>query len=188
MNVFHRWYCRSAGWKDAVENEVVPWALEGIDLGGNVLEIGSGPGRTTDVLRRRFENLTCLEIDPNLAESLRKRLAGTNVTVRQGDGIRMPFVDGSFSGIVAFTMMHHIPTAALQDQMLKEVRRVLMPGGVFAGTDSLWSRRMVLYHIGDTMTLVDQAGLPSRLLAAGFEDARTDPGNGRFRFRAFRPR
>jgi hypothetical protein len=50
MNIFHRWYCRSAQWKTTVENEVVPWALEGMDLGNNVLEIGSGPGLTTDVL------------------------------------------------------------------------------------------------------------------------------------------
>jgi SAM-dependent methyltransferase len=187
MNVFHRWYCRSAQWKNTVENEVVPWALEGLDLGNNVLEIGSGPGLTTDVLRRRFEKLTCLEINPKHAESLRKHLAGSNVTVRQGDGTRMPFENGSFSGVVSFTMMHHIPSVELQDQMLKEVQRVLIPGGVFAGTDSLWSRRMVLYHIGDTMTLVDQAGFPSRLAAAGFENADVEPGTGRFRFRAFRP-
>jgi hypothetical protein len=40
MNIFYQWYCRSAQWKTAVENEVVPWALEGLDLGNNVVKRG----------------------------------------------------------------------------------------------------------------------------------------------------
>jgi ubiquinone/menaquinone biosynthesis C-methylase UbiE len=36
-------------------------------------------------------------------------------------------------------MLHHIPTAAQQDQAFAEVARVLRPGGTFAGTDSIGS-------------------------------------------------
>jgi SAM-dependent methyltransferase len=188
MNMLHRWYCRSKGWQAAVENDIVPWALAGLDLGNNVLEVGSGPGLTTDVLRRCYERLTCLEIDAKLAGALRERLDGTTVTVLHGDGADMPFEDGRFSGAVSFTMLHHMSSAALQDRLFLEVFRVLRPGGVYAGTDSLWSRRMVWFHVADTMRLVDPAGLPARLRAAGFEDMRIELGDGRFKFSARRPR
>ena len=187
MNLLHRWYCRSERWRTIVENEIVPWALEGLELGGNVLEIGPGPGLTTDVLRKRLDRLTCLEIDAKLAELLDKRLRGSNVTVRHGDGAEMPFEDGMFSGAVSFTMLHHMASASLQDRMFCEVFRVLAPGGTYAGTDSLWSRGMVWFHLADTMRLVDPAGLPERLQAAGFEEVRVEPGNTRFKFSARRP-
>jgi len=188
MNILHRWYCRSKQWRRIVENDIVPWALDGLDLGQDVLEVGPGPGLTTDLLRRRYGKLTCLEIDSKLAESLRRRLGGSHVTVRLGDGAEMPFEDGSFTGAVSFTMLHHMASASLQDRLFREVFRVLAPGGVYAGTDSLWSRRMVWFHMGDTMRLVDPAGLPARLLAAGFEGVHVELGDGRFKFSARRPR
>src|SRR5947207_2014670 len=42
-----------------------------------ILEDGPGPGLATDSLRRRFANLTCIEIDPLLAGSLSERMEGT---------------------------------------------------------------------------------------------------------------
>jgi len=48
MNRLHRWYCKSGHWKRTVENQILPWALDGIDLGESVLEVGPGPGVTTD--------------------------------------------------------------------------------------------------------------------------------------------
>lgn len=187
MNILHRRYCRSKRWREIVENEIVPWALEGLELGDNVLEIGPGPGMTTDVLRRRLNNLTCLEIDSKLAASLDVRMRGTNVAVRQGDGAEMPFEDRAFSGAVSFTMLHHMASASLQDRLFREVYRVLAPGGMFAGTDSLWSRRMVWFHFADTMRLVDPAGLPARLQTAGFSEVRIELGNSRFKFSGRRP-
>lgn len=166
----------------------MPWALDGLDLGSDVLEIGPGPGLTTDVLRRRYAKITCLEIDAKLAAALEKRLGRSNVIVKHGDGAEMPFEGGSFTGAVSFTMLHHMASASLQDRLFCEVFRVLSPGGVYAGTDSLWSKRMVWFHVGDTMRLVDPEGLPARLRAAGFEDPQVDLGTTRFRFRARRPR
>ena len=51
MNWFHRQVCRSGRWRRRVEGELLPWALQGVELGDDVLEIGPGPGVTTDVLR-----------------------------------------------------------------------------------------------------------------------------------------
>jgi SAM-dependent methyltransferase len=98
----------------------------------------------------------------------------------------MKFDDESFSGAVSFTMLHHVPSPALQDGLLREVHRVLRPGGMFAGTDSRWSRTFELLHFRDTMVIVDPDTFASRLEAAGFEDVKVDAAERAFRFRARR--
>jgi ubiquinone/menaquinone biosynthesis C-methylase UbiE len=182
VNWIHRRLCRSQSWRQSLENEILPWVLSDVMLGMNVLEVGPGPGLTTDLLRQRTERLTAVEIDPELASKLERRMAGTNVSVTRGDATAMPFKEGSFSGAVAFTMLHHVPSAASQDRLLREVWRVLQPGGVFAGTDSLMSLRMRVIHIGDTLVPVDPERFAARLEAAGFTSARITKNNRRFRF------
>ena len=186
MNWYPRRVCRSGLWRRRLETDLLPWALRAVDLGDDVLEIGPGPGLTTDLLRARAPRLTALEADAAAAAALQKRLDGSGVRVVHGDGAAMPFGDGSFSGVVAFTMLHHVPTAALQDRLLAEARRVLRPGGVFAGFDGVGSLAFRLIHLGDTYTPVDPATLGRRLEAAGFGDVAVERGPGRFRFRATR--
>jgi ubiquinone/menaquinone biosynthesis C-methylase UbiE len=136
MNRIHQWLCRSDDWRRTVA-ERLPWAIGDTDLGPNVLEIGPGPGLTTDLLRTSVPRLTALEIDPTLAGSLSARLKGTNVRIIEGDATKMPFGDSEFSGAVSFTMLHHVPSRELQNKVLAEVFRVLKPGGFFVGSDSL---------------------------------------------------
>ena len=185
MNWFHRQVCRSGRWRRRVE-KLLPWALQGVELGEDVLEIGPGPGVTTDLLRGRTRRLTALEVDAAAAASLQTRLAGTGVRVVHGDGAAMPFATGSFSSVVAFTMLHHVPSAALQDRLLAEARRVLRPGGVFVGFDGVGSFLFRLIHLGDTYTPVNPDTFGPRLEAAGFEEVAVERGWARFRFRAAR--
>jgi SAM-dependent methyltransferase len=186
MNRFHRWFCRSAYWKKALEERILPWALKGVDLGDEVLEIGPGPGMTTEVLRRRFAKLTSIEIDHLLAESLRRRMQGTNVQVVEHDATAMPFDNGAFSGVVSFTMLHHVPSPELQDRLLAEVFRVLKPGAMFVGTDSTWSRKFQLAHLFDTMVVIDPESFGKRLEAVGFTEVSVKAVKGMFSFRARR--
>ena len=51
MNRCHRFLCRSGIWKRTLERDIFPWVLERAQLGDEVLEIGPGPGLTTDLLR-----------------------------------------------------------------------------------------------------------------------------------------
>jgi SAM-dependent methyltransferase len=187
MNFMHRRLCRSARWRQTVEAYILPWTLEGVELGSNVLEVGPGPGVTTDLLSRRVSRLTCVEIDRRMADSLSRRLAGGNVTVLCQDATAVPLPDASFDGAVCFTMLHHVSSAAMQDRLLAEVARLLRPGGVFAGTDSLYSFPFRLLHLFDTMVPVDPAGLPKRLEGAGFTEAQVETNPYAFRFRARRP-
>jgi SAM-dependent methyltransferase len=161
MNRFHRWYCRTDTWRRTVRERLMPWVLADVALGDAVLEIGPGPGLTTDVLRTRVGHLTSIEIDPALARALRARLPDTNVTVVEGDATALPFDDATFSGGVACTMLHHVPSTALQDRLLAEVHRVLRPGACFIGSDSTPSVLFRLAHVFDTMVLVDPTPSPA---------------------------
>ncbi len=187
MNLLHRWACRSAGWGRVVEQHIIPWTLEGVELGDDALEIGPGPGLTTDVLRTKLRKLTCIEIDPGMAASLQKRMADTNVKVVEGDATQMPFPDASFTGAVCLTMLHHVPSPELQDRLLVETLRVLKPGAWLAGTDSRTSLRWRLYHVFDTCLPVNPETLGARLEKTGFVNATVESNPWAFRFRARKP-
>ena len=110
-------------------------------------------------------------------------MAGRNVTVLCENATALALPDETFDGAVSFTMLHHVPSAAL-----REVARVLRPGGIFAGTDSISSPLFRLMHVFDTMVVVDPNSLPKRLEAAGFADVHVDVNQHAFRFRARRVR
>jgi SAM-dependent methyltransferase len=184
VNRLHHWLCRSGLWRRAINERFMPWVLQGIDLGEDLLEIGPGPGMTTDLLRVSVERLTAIEIDRKLALSLAARLTGTNVTVVAGDAAKLPFANSSFSTAVSFAMLHHVPSHDLQNTLLQEVRRVLKPGGVFAGMDSGPGLGMRLLHLGDICVPVDPTSFASRLEAAGFRNITVETDRFAFRFHA----
>jgi SAM-dependent methyltransferase len=160
-------------WRQTLEERVFPFAFGPLGpdaLGGDVLEVGPGPGMTTDLLRARVSHLTSIELDPDLASALRTRLAGSNVEVIDGDGTAMPFDDRRFSGVVMFTMLHHVPTVELQDAMFGEVARVLQPGGLFVASDGVARDELAALHHDDIYNPVDPASLEARLTTAGFRE------------------
>jgi len=186
VNRLHHWLCDSARWRETIEQRV-PWALAGVELGQNVLELGPGPGLATDLLRPTLRRLTAIEVDPKLAQSLSSRLRDSNVAVVTGDATAMPLSDAQFSGVVSFTMLHHVPSSELQDRLFREVWRVLEPGGVFVASDSVQSFLMRLIHMGDTLVPVDPDTVSARLEAAGFEVLKVEKNSRAFRFHARRP-
>ncbi len=187
MNRVHGVICSSRWWGRTVERELLPWGLSKLELGDDVLEIGPGFGATTKVLAERPGALTVLELDSGYCERLRRELPG-QVTVVQGDATAMPFDEGRFSAVVCFTMLHHLPSAAAQDRLLGEAARVLRPGGLFAGTDSIGTSLFFrLLHVGDTLVPIAPDGLPSRLRAAGLVEQDIRSSERSFRFRARKP-
>src|SRR5258708_29979314 len=186
MNWFHRQVCGSERWRRRLERELLPWALQGVQLGDDVLEIGPGPAATPDLLRGRTQRLTALEVEATAVAALQRRLSGLGVHVIHGDGAAMPFADCSFSGVVSLTMLHHVPTAALQDRLLAEARRVLRPGGVFAGFDGVRSFLFRLIHVGDAYNPIEPGTFGRRLEVAGFAEVAVEREGARFRFRAVR--
>jgi ubiquinone/menaquinone biosynthesis C-methylase UbiE len=172
MNKAHE-ACGSDEWRQAIREVILPWALGETDLGDNVLEVGPGYGATTDVLSRSVPLLTSVEIDDDLAAMLAERFADVpSVQIVHGDATSLPYADGSFSGAACFTMLHHVPTVELQDQLFAEVARVLQPGAALVASDSLASDELKAHHEDDTYNPVDPATLPERLATAGFGDVR----------------
>ena len=185
MNELHLQLCGGDEWAEAVERYIIPWTLDGLDLGDDVLEIGPGPGRTTDVLLRMAPQLTAAEVDPDLAARLTERLADTPVEVVHADGTDLPFADGGASAPPCRSpMLHHVPSAGLQDLLLAEAARVLRPGGFLAGVDSLDSDEFRALHEGDVCAPVPPEGLRDRLLGAGFAEAEVEVNEYAVRFRA----
>lgn len=184
MNTLHRWYCRSGHWRRTVRERLLPWVLRDVDLGADVLEIGPGPGVTSDVLAERVPRLTCLEIDPRLAAALRARTRGARIEVVEGDAARLPFEANRFSAAISCTMLHHVPSRELQDRVFAELARVLVPGGWLLGSDSLTGTVFRWLHRGDTLVPVDPEALPARLTRAGFERIEVTRAARSFRFRA----
>ena len=184
MNRVHNLLCSSSWWERRVRDKLVPWGLDGVQLGDDVLEVGPGFGATTHLLADTTPRLTVVELEPRYCERLRHEL-GEQVEVVQGDATALPFEDGRFSTVLCFTMLHHIPDAVLQDRAFAQISRVLRPGGTFAGTDSVGTGALFkLIHVGDTLLPLDPDALPARLSSAGLSDVDVQRRDGSFRFRA----
>lgn len=164
--------------------QYLPYMVQDGDVNNEMLEIGPGPGVITEWLSPKVRRLTSIEIDHRLAQSLRQRMEGSNVTVIEGDATAMEFADASFDVAVCFTMLHHVPSAELQDKLLTEACRVLRPGGSLIGSDSTPSLRWNLYHLFDTRVPADPDTFGERLQRAGFAEADVQRFPGGFSFRA----
>ena len=168
MNENHAKLMPSPEWAAHIQDEVLPQATAGVELGADLLELGPGPGAATDWLRLRVRRLIAVEHEEEAVAALAGKYAGTNVEVVRGDAAALGYPDASFDTVVTCTMLHHVPTRALQDRVLAEAFRVLRPGGAFLGSDSLPSDGLHHFHEGDTYNPVEPAAFLTRLQTVGF--------------------
>ena len=168
VNSNHAKLMPSPEWAAHIQDEVLPQATAGVELGADLLELGPGPGAATDWLRHRVSRLVAVEQEDEAAARLAARYAGTNVEVVSGDAAALGYPDASFDTVATCTMLHHVPTRALQDKVLAEAFRVLRPGGTFLGSDSLPSDGLHHFHEGDTYNPVEPAAFLTRLQTVGF--------------------
>jgi SAM-dependent methyltransferase len=169
MNSNHAKLCPSPEWAEHLRQTVLSSLAGQVDLGVHMLEIGPGPGAATDWLRHKVDRLTVLEIDPDAAAKLSATYAGSNVEVVIGDATESGYPGGTFDSIGSFTMLHHVPTAALQNKILAEAFRMLKPGGVFVASDSLASNDLHHFHVDDTYNPIEPSSALSRLQMVGFD-------------------
>ncbi len=91
-----------------------------------VLDFGCGTGLLSAALTRLSMDVAGVDVS---MESLRNPVSGAGRSVLF-DGHRLPFKTGSFPFAVASCVFHHIPAQA-RPQVLREMNRVLVPGGTF---------------------------------------------------------
>ncbi len=187
MNSNHDRVCPTPEWAEYLQTEVLPQVTDGVDLGETMLEIGPGPGASTEWLRHRVAQLTALELEEEAAAKLSDRFADAgNVEVRIGDATAIPWPDGSFDSVACFTMLHHVPTVPLQNRVLAEALRVLRPGGMLVGSDSVHSVELHHFHEDDVYNPIDPGTLFTRLQTVGFDHILVAVEYG-MRFRARKP-
>lgn len=102
MNLCHRLCCSSNRWAREVEERGLPWALAGVELGDNTLEIGPGYGAFLRVLMNKTAKLTAVEIDAAMAHRLQEQF-GAGANIINGDGTDTGLPADEFSSVVSFT-------------------------------------------------------------------------------------
>lgn len=104
----------------------------GLRAGTRVLEIGCGTGNLLLLAHRLVPGVVTTGIDPDraaLARAGRKaRRRGVDVRLDLGYADALPYPDASLDVVLSSLMLHHLPEAQ-KAPALREVRRVLRPGG-----------------------------------------------------------
>ncbi|HAS13484.1 MAG TPA: SAM-dependent methyltransferase [Acidimicrobiaceae bacterium] len=174
-------FCRSAPWRAFTGRIVVPWVLRGEDLAGEVLEIGSGAGANAAVIAETQPqaSITATDLDPTMVTAARARLAkyGTRATVAEADSTRLPFDDDHFDAAVSLLMLHHVID---WEAAIRELARVVRPGGRVVGYDLIATRGARLIHLADRSPhrLLSPNELCGSLIASGFHDVDVNPALG----------
>lgn len=107
-------------------------AQAAVPPGAAVLEIGVGTGNLLLKVKRAVPDATVVGLDSDaaslaVAATKASRLAA-DLQLDQGDAAHLTYPDATFDRVLAAFLLHHIPLDR-QLRMLREVRRVLKPGG-----------------------------------------------------------
>jgi ubiquinone/menaquinone biosynthesis C-methylase UbiE len=185
MNSLENWFCASPFWRRITRERLLPWALEEINLGDRLLEIGAGPGAATPELARRARRVTSLEYSHKFCVDLRLKIGAQNVV--QGDAAILPFATGTFTAAIAVLVLHHLRSVEAQDRAFAEIYRVLEPEGVFVAleVDDGWLTRVA--HFRSTFVALAPKSAGERVRAVGFSKIDLRMRSGGFRLRAERP-
>ncbi len=183
---FGYWENRAKSQREASEALIDELVAAIAIKGGRVLDVACGPGATTQRLMRYYEpqNITAINISAAQVDAARERAKGCTVLVM--DATRLDFPDESFDAVMCVEAAFHFNT---RETFLKEVLRVLKPGGSLVMTDMLF--RKFLKPFGDfgqvppANFIQDIDTYRSRFKAAGFDNVNvrdvTDACLGGFR-------
>jgi SAM-dependent methyltransferase len=134
-----------------------------------VLDLGCGAGGSVDVFRARDPDVDWVGLDVPGSREAGERTR-EDARFETFDGVSMPFEDGAFELVYCKQVLEHVRRP---EPLLAEVRRVLAPGGWFAGSTSqlepyhslsLWN-----YTPVGMVRLFEQAGLRAVELRPGID-------------------
>lgn len=158
-------------------------AQAGLKAGDRVLDLGCGSGTLALMALAQTPGLQLTGVDGDpamLAQARRKAAAaGRALPLDQALAQTLPYADGQFDAVLSSLFFHHLDRGT-KHAALREVHRVLRPGGVLHVAD--WGRaanplmRLAFHGIqlldGYTTTADNVAGrLPAFMAEAGFAQA-----------------
>jgi SAM-dependent methyltransferase len=160
--------------------QIVATLVPMLPAGGRVLDVGCGYGRIAVPLAGRGFLVTGLDIAPNLLLAARSRARQRGLSIRfdQGSMTTLPYADGSFdAAICLWSAFYELTEEAEQTAALREMRRVLRPGGVaviegpvFEGDPSDRVRSTIIAGHPNVIFAHDAATLEARCADAGIAD------------------
>jgi len=115
--------------------------------GSSTLELGAGIGGLSALLFERYgpRKVTVTDFDERQVDAARRYLAQRFDAVpppfdlRPADALALPFADATFDCVFAIGVLHHVEERHSayehRPKALSEIRRVLVPGGVFVYTE-----------------------------------------------------
>jgi len=126
---------------------LMPWLPNRNDL--NVIDLGCGTGFFTDVLSGRYQQVIGLDISTNML-SFAKSSRNKSIHWIEADAYKLPFADKSIDLVYSNLM---IQWCEHLDIVIKEILRVLKPGGLFIFTTLIEG---TLFELKSSWAQVDQ--------------------------------
>ena len=153
-----------------------------VKKGHRILDLGCGTATLTLLIKQAHPEaqVTGLDGDPKALEIARGKVArsGLTITLDEGMAFDLPYPDNSFDRVLSGLLFHHL-TREDKERSLKEVYRVLRPGGELHVAD--WGKasnalmRLVFFQVqlldGFKTTTDNVNGLlPNFFSKAGLQD------------------
>jgi ubiquinone/menaquinone biosynthesis C-methylase UbiE len=130
--------------KKPFDRKMLDWLIEKNANLGTICELGCGPGMITGYLSEQGATVCGIDLSAKMIEEARKQFP--QIRFEQGDMLDLKNVeDNSFGGIAAFYSIIHVSPERVGDA-LREMRRVLIPGGVL----------LLTFHIGSETRHLDE--------------------------------